>query len=94
MGENETFKLKGAILKKPGFLEIMSWKTVSDKEIPPYKTGQYVELKSIRMVEGKVSATLDSFFVDLPSGLPDRVSADLPDGEARYRHRCLDPNSH
>lgn len=33
----------------------MSWKTVSDKEIPPYKVGQYVELKSIRMVEGKTS---------------------------------------
>jgi hypothetical protein len=72
----------------------MSWKTVSDKEIPPYKVGQYVELKSIRIVEGKVSPTLDSFVVDLTAGLPDGVSADFSDGEARYRHRCLDPNSH
>ena len=39
IGENETFKLKGVILKKPGFLEIMTWKTVSDKEIPIYKVG-------------------------------------------------------
>ena len=39
VGPNETFKLKGIILKKKGFLEIMTWQTQSDKEIPLYKIG-------------------------------------------------------
>ena len=30
----ERFKLKGIILKKPGFLQIMSWQKTTDKEIP------------------------------------------------------------
>jgi DNA topoisomerase IA len=34
------FKLKGQILKKPGFLEIMAWQQTTDKEIPLYKVGQ------------------------------------------------------
>lgn len=50
----ETFKLKGIILKKAGFLEIMNWQQTSDKEIPKYKVGDVVELKAIRVIEGKV----------------------------------------
>jgi len=34
VGPIEAFKLKGTVLKKPGFLEIMTWQTTSDKEIP------------------------------------------------------------
>ena len=40
VGLNETFKLKGVVLKKPGFLEIMSWQLGADKEIPVFKVGQ------------------------------------------------------
>ena len=39
VGPTETFKLKGNILIKPGFLEIMTWQGVTDKEIPHYKKG-------------------------------------------------------
>ena len=54
----ETFKLKGIILKKPGFLQIMNWQQTTDKEIPHYKVGQRVEVKAIRVTEGKVRSTL------------------------------------
>jgi DNA topoisomerase IA len=36
---NEEFKLKGQIIIEEGFLEIMPWHKVSDKEVPVYKIG-------------------------------------------------------
>jgi DNA topoisomerase III len=39
VGPNEVFKLKGVVLKKPGFLEVMTWQLGADKEIPIYKVG-------------------------------------------------------
>jgi DNA topoisomerase IA len=39
VGQLETFKLKGIVLKKRGFLEIMTWQAQNDKEIPTYKIG-------------------------------------------------------
>jgi hypothetical protein len=32
----------------------MNWQQTSDKEIPKYKVGDVVELKAIRITEGKV----------------------------------------
>jgi hypothetical protein len=32
----------------------MPWHKVSDKEVPIYKKGQYVDIKAIRIAEGKV----------------------------------------
>lgn len=40
VGPNEQFKLKGNILRKPGFLEVMNWQGITDKEIPLYAKGQ------------------------------------------------------
>lgn len=40
VGPNESFKLKGTILKKAGFLEIMNWQAASEKEIPVFKVGE------------------------------------------------------
>jgi DNA topoisomerase IA len=57
-GTEEFFKLKGSILIEEGFLEVMPWMVASDKEIPVYKVGQQVEVKQIRITEGKVSITL------------------------------------
>ncbi|CDW89802.1 dna topoisomerase 3-beta-1-like [Stylonychia lemnae] len=53
---NEIFKLKGNILKEEGFLEVMPWLLQSDKEIPVYKMGQQVDIKAIRITEGKTQA--------------------------------------
>lgn len=39
VGPNESFKLKGTILKKAGFLEIMNWQAAAEKEIPTFKVG-------------------------------------------------------
>ncbi len=54
-GTDEYFKLKGNILIEEGFLEIMPWLIASDKEIPIYKVGEKVDIKAIRIIEGKVS---------------------------------------
>lgn len=69
----EYFKLKGNILLEEGFLEIMPWLVASDKEIPLFKVGETVDVKAIRIVEGKVS--LASFFIthtDNSPRLPNR----------------------
>lgn len=34
----------------------MNWQQTSDKEIPKYKVGDVVELKAIRITEGKTAA--------------------------------------
>ena len=38
-GTDEFFKLKGSVLVEQGFLEVMPWLLMSDKEIPVYKVG-------------------------------------------------------
>lgn len=60
VGSSEFFKLKGQVLIDHGFLEIMPWMLAADKEIPVYHKGQQVEVKQIRITEGKVT-TLFSF---------------------------------
>jgi len=54
-GTDEFFKLKGSILVEEGFLEVMPWLLAGDKEIPIYKVGEKVDVKAIRITEGKVS---------------------------------------
>jgi len=54
-GTDEFFKLKGSVLVDQGFLEVMPWLLMTDKEIPVYKVGQVVDVKAIRISEGKVS---------------------------------------
>ena len=50
----ETFILKSKVLADSGFLEIMPWQGQVDKKIPVYRVGQMVDIKEIRITEGKV----------------------------------------
>lgn len=63
-GTDEFFKLKGSILVEEGFLEVMPWLLAGDKEIPIYKVGEKVDVKAIRITEGKVSLALSLLLID------------------------------
>ena len=56
---NEYFKLKGNILRDPGFYDIMPWMKIEDKEVPLLKVGQSLNIKSMRLNEGKVSIDIN-----------------------------------
>lgn len=53
---SEEFKLKGQILLEQGFLEIMPWHLKGDLEIPDLEVGDELQIKSLRITEGKVSS--------------------------------------
>lgn len=51
----------------------MPWMLQGDKEIPVYKIGEQLEVKAIRITEGKVSDLLNDNLqlIDLSTGLLD-----------------------
>jgi hypothetical protein len=79
-------------------LEIMNWQQTSDKEIPKYKVGDIVELKAIRITEGKVRfiiiSTHHPLYIDSSPRFPDRSPVDFTDGKEWNRDRRLYPDAH
>ena len=49
----EKFKLKGQILREPGFLDVMPWQRHADKEVPLYEVGDIIDIVSTKVTESR-----------------------------------------
>ncbi|CAG8432833.1 7321_t:CDS:10 [Diversispora eburnea] len=52
---DENFETSGTRTTEPGFTTIMNWHSKSDKNIPDFRLGEILKVKSIKIAEGQTS---------------------------------------